>query len=217
MDLFYHLFKTIFIGVIILVTESSYAQNRTIEVNVTANFVPELALGLIMSGGKTEQVLNARTEQIGEERLLISFPYDPQKIETGTLASAMLVGPNGELAFGDVKMITGSLSAKSFLTLPECSKEIDVPEGLNDQIGVLQSLVEIRAARREAYQHQLELTLSGPFLEKLRRLEKGFGLEHAIPLSPNLNAFELTDRLSRLATAIKNYQNNKNSANSSTN
>lgn len=205
--------KVIIIILALLITHSRphfvAAQNRTIEVNVIANFIPDMAVGLLMSSGRTIQLPNARVEQVGEERLTVSIPYDPKDLESGAMATALLVGPNGEIAFGDVKQITGSISAKSFLSLPECKKEIDVPEGMNDQIGVLQSLVEIRAARREAHQHQLEINLSGPFLEKLRRLEKGFGLEHSIPLSPRLNSFELIDRLSRLATAIKNYQNSK--------
>ena len=185
------------------------AQDRSIEINVNANFKPVSMLGLLMTEGKTIQKSISKSEQISDDVTMLTIPYQPEEVDSGTLATAMLIGPDGEVAMGDVKLITGSRSTKSFHSLPECSDELNVPPGLSDQVGLLESLVEIRSARREGNQLRISQIMSGPFLEKLRRLEKGFGMKHATKLSEDLTAFELVDRLSRLANAIKNYQTSK--------
>lgn len=185
------------------------AQDRSIEINVNAGFKPVTMIGLLMTDGRTIQKSISKSEQISADVTMLTIPYQPEEVDSGTMATAMLIGPEGEVAMGDVKLITGSRSTKSFHSLPECSDELNVPPGLSDQVGLLESLVEIRSARREGNQLRISQIMSGPFLEKLRRLEKGFGMKHATKLSEDLTAFELVDRLSRLSNAIKNYQTSK--------
>lgn len=202
----YLLFSVFFIWI----SETSvFGQDRTIQVNVSGNFRPSASQGFIFVKQKVIPKPVMKVEMLADENMLVSIPYQPQEIEDGAFATAVLFGPQGEVAFGDVKLVTDSASTKSFYSLPDCQEKVEVPPGLSQQIGLLESLVEIRAARREAHQLRLRKTLDDTFLEKLRRLERGFGLSYSKKLSPDLSAFELVDRLSRLSNAIKNYQSNK--------
>lgn len=184
------------------------AQDRTIEVNVTGNFRPVGSQGIIMTGSTVLTKPVIKVEILAEERMVVSIPYKPEEVQEGALATAVLFGPQGEVGYGDVKYIHDSASTKSFYSLNECAP-IEAPQRMRQQVALLESLVEIRAARKEAHHLRLKQELSGAFLEKLSRLEKGFGLNYSNKLSPDLNSFELIDRLSRLSNAISNYQSNK--------
>lgn len=186
----------------------AFSQDRTIEINVAGNFRPVGSQGLLFTNNGVISKPVIKVENLANN-MLVSIPYKPAEIEDGAMATAILFGPDGEAAFGDVKMIHDSVSTKSFYSLQECNNEPVVPEGLNQQVGLLESLVAIRVARREGHQLRLKKALEGNFVEKLKRLEKGFGLRYNTPLSENLNSFELVDRLSRLSNAIKNYQSSK--------
>lgn len=183
------------------------AQARTVEVHVPTNMAVTNAVGLLMTGGRTIQKAVASMNQLAEDVLVVTFPYDAAELDGESFASALVVGAEGEVRYGEVKLVAGNLTSKSFLTLPECpAKEVSKLIG-HDQTGLIESLVEIRAARREAHQLRISTTMQGAFLEKLQRLEKGFGFLYAKKLAPDLPPTELADRLSRLTNAIKNYQN----------
>jgi hypothetical protein len=186
-----------------------FSQDRTIEINVPGNFRPVGSQGILMVKDSIISKPVIKVENLANQNMLVSIPYSPEEIEEGGLATAMLFGPAGEIAFGDVKMITDSASTKSFYSLQTCNTAPQVPSSLNQQVGLLESLVAIRAARREAHQLRLKQVLNSAFVEKLKRLEKGFGLHYGESISENSNSFVLLDRLSRLSNAIKNYQSAK--------
>jgi hypothetical protein len=187
----------------------SFAQDRTIQVNATANFKPISAIGIIMTNNKVLQNPVSKFEQISEEVTMLTIPYDINEVDSGSMVTAYLIGPQGEIAMGDVKLITSAQSTKSFYSLPECKNEIKLPPGLTDQSGWVEKILNVRLARREAYQLLIGQILSGNFLQRLQKLEKGFGIERTTKLTADLSAFELVDRLSRIASAIKSYQTSK--------
>lgn len=201
--------KITFLILICLQVQSVLAQDRIIEVNVAGNFRPTGSQGILIT---SQGIINkpvVKVENLNTEMMVVSIPYTPQEIAEGAYATAVLFGPDGESAFGDVKLITDSLSTKSFYNMPECSSDAQIPEGLNQQVGLLESLVAIRVARREGHLLRLDKIFDSEFIEKLKRLEKGFGLRYNKALSKELTSFELVDRLSRLSNAIKNYQSTK--------
>ncbi|MCO6429894.1 MAG: hypothetical protein J5J00_03460 [Deltaproteobacteria bacterium] len=182
------------------------AQTRTVDVHVPGNFQVHSAVGLIFTQGKTLQKNVEQVDQGDEDTMVVTFSYDASEDGGDSYASAMVISSEGDVRFGDIKLLAGSLTNRSFYSLPDCPPKELSRSVHQEQTGLIESLVEIRAARREAHQLRIKTVMSGPFLEKLRRLEKGFGFQYNKPLSPNLTAFELMNRLSRLVNAIKNYQ-----------
>ena len=205
------LYNLIIFCLVLLLCSPVSAQENVIQVNVSGSFRPVGSQGLLMTKDKVISKPVINVELLANENMLVSIPYHPQEIADGAFATAILFGPQGEIVFGDVKMVTDAATAGSFYALPDCDMNPAVPTGLNQQMGLLESLVEIRAARREAHQLRLKKTLSGSFVDKLSRLERGFGLNYNKKLSADLEAYELVDRLSRLNNAIRSYQAKKTS------
>ena len=193
---------------LLLVATAAHAER--VEVTLDTKLEVRSAIGLLLSSQGAQQVRETDVHQASEILKLVSFPYLPDKVTPDTVASALVVLEDGSIAFANVRpILKGQRDAKSFASLPDCEPEEATRVSVHDQFGLFESLVEIRSARREVNQIKIKKILAGPFLEKLKRLERGFGLAHPDELSADLPAAELVDRLSRLATAIRSYNRSK--------
>ncbi|HMO02431.1 MAG TPA: hypothetical protein PKD37_05720 [Oligoflexia bacterium] len=89
--------------------------------------------------------------------------------------------------------------------LPACSYGSSSKAGVREQFGLVESLVEIRTARREVAQLKMKQYLSGELLSKLNKWEEGFGFKYERLLSHDLPPTELVERIFKLNSAIKKF------------
>ena len=169
----------------------------------------QTAVGIILSQGETKQVRVAAPKQRDEHSVIVEVPYSDADRRAGALATALVSLKNGSVALADVVSLQGDFPDNSFADLPLCDGNMKMPVLAESQLGNLKRLVEIRSQRRAVLQTKMARLLQGTALEKLRKLERGFGTGTGIPLSPALLPFELVDRLSRLKQAISTYETNR--------
>jgi len=187
-------------------TTGTASADNLVEVDVRARFDPIAAVGLIMMDGKTRQVPQARMKQIGDD-IVVSFPYNSSELDGRV--TAMVVSNDGELAFGSVKPIRYNKYSRH--SIPACADEIpSSTSGVESQLALLESLVQIRSERRATYRDNLAKELSGDFLKRLQDLESGLGLQPESELSADFEPVELADRLSRLKNAIRQFKTLQN-------
>jgi len=187
--------------------EDARAQN-IVEVDVKTSFSPVAAVGIIMVEGETRQETLVKLEQVNENNLTVSFPFTKSDLDKHATVSAIVVSEDGELAFGSVKPVRYNLG--SVHSIPQCKDGSQVSTaGLESQVALLESLLQIRSERRSTYQANLNKELSGDFLNRLKELESGLGLQVYPELSPDSEPVELTDRLSRLKNSIQQFKARK--------
>lgn len=182
------------------------------QVEVTIETKQEIreAIGLILTGKGAQQVTGTKVHQASETLKTISFSFDAEAAGADAVVTAVATLANGEVAFANVRpLVKGQSNRHSFASVPDCVPDESTKVSVSEQFGLFESLVKIRSARREVNQIKIQKLMQGPFLEKLKRLERGFGLAQPRELAPDLSHFELVDRLSRLAAAIRNYNRNK--------
>ena len=199
--------KSLLLASLVIFSSSVYA-DQTAEIDIEANFEPTQAVGLVISSSGTAQKSNVTWTRASETILTVKVPVTSAEQKKDAFVTAMIVGGEGDVAFGPMKSSALQESLDSIFSLPECPKK-EISPGLESQSGQLQLLVEIRALRRETYQKKLNSRLSGDLLTRVRTLEHGFGLSHPTQIGPDLHPLELGDRLSRLADAVRNHQTHK--------
>lgn len=179
---------------------------RNVEINVHAQFDPAQAVGLIFSAGGTEQKLGPKLRRVSEDTILVSFPVVESSISADSFGSALVISNDGQVALGDVKSLALRSEHSSFLSLPACIEQED-PSALRiSEVGPLQRLVEFRSKRRNVSRDKIKLLLNDELLEKIAKLEAGFGLDRAKPLAADTHPLELIDRASRLIQAVTAYK-----------
>ncbi len=186
----------------------AFAQQPSIMVEVQAKvpFTADAATGLLMSSGKTKRVDQASVRLEPNGYTVVSFTVSPNDALEGAFASAMLSNAQGEVAFADVRTVSAQGSGLSFARLPECAESISTKAFQYNQLGLLQSLVNVRTNRRNVEQQKIEKLMQGKFLERLRKLERGFGLGDASDLRADIRSDELVARLARLQYAVQAYE-----------
>lgn len=185
---------------------SATNSSKSVEVNIEANFEPSSIIGLLINSKQTLQKLKVDFRKV-DNYYVVSIPYQENEIDSETVASAVAFSVGGELAFANVKPVVFPTLRKSFLSLKPCAPKAQTAAELSRiqaNRGVFESILEVRANRREVAKLQLANSMNADFLSKLQRLERGFGLERSTPLTSDLPALELVDRLSRLLVAINN-------------
>lgn len=182
------------------------AQERLIQVDIPARFEADQAIGILLSADQVLQKPIKKLETTRHGTVVVGFEYLENEIRPDTVATAMLVSKDGEIAFGNVKPVLMSPADASAMLLPVCPSQSVPIETLRDQGGLLENLVATRLARRSNAQLRLSRTMDTDFLKKTRKLEKGFGLTWGEQLDPEMSPSELIDRLSRLVQAIKNVR-----------
>lgn len=163
---------------------------------------------VVFSGDGMESVPVTQVVPLGRATYRLEFA-PPPNASRGSFFSPSLVLEDGSKLSLPVKQVFWA-DGKAELRRPEECKRPDVNTlVLAQQQGLLESLVQVRSQRQEIAQKKLEQMMSPEQLEKLRRLEEGFGLRYAEPLSASLSPFELVDRLSRLHFALQSFRHNQ--------
>lgn len=184
---------------------SAHASDRTLSFTVETQIDPISAVGLIMKTNGITQKSNVEFSRVSKGVWKATMPVSEAEIEAGAFASVMLLSSEGDVATSTVR----SLAEARTTPIPDCPRSEAVKIGPDTQVGVLQSLVSVRTARRENARIRIAGQLTGDFLETLRRLEIGFGLKTTPQLSADLEPYELIDRLSRIEAALNNYRSGK--------
>jgi hypothetical protein len=189
---------------------TSTARAEVAEVIISAKFEPVKAAGLLISSTGAIHKKDASYEKLENGWYSVTFPYGGSEVGHDTMVTAEVSSAAGDVAFGNLRSIHAPDSKRIALDLPECPHEPPAQTPNIEQLGLLLKLVEVRSARRELVQIKVNRMLEGPFLEKLRKLEQGFGLaEGERPLDVDLPSVELVNRLSKISIAIKNYELHK--------
>jgi len=175
---------------------------KHIEITVTASFEPVNAVGLLFSERGTVQQPVPVPRRIDEANIIVRVPYRDD-LPRDTMASAMLFAADGTMAVGAVRQVFSPDPRESFLSIPDCVPEKVTEATLQNQLSALESLVQIRSKRRGLAQVQVAQLMSDRFLERLKKLEKGFGLQYPAELAPDLPPVQLIDRLQRIFGAIQ--------------
>lgn len=180
--------------------------------NVDSSIDAISGMGLVMSSSGSKTYFPVTIEEKKESKnqgTKVSFSIPDVEVPHDGLASVVLFSSDGDLAFSKIRSITALTLPK----LPACSKKDTVVLDAQNQVGVIQSLVSIRTARRENAKKKIDIQLTPEYIETLTKLEKGFGLQSTPALNSELPPEILADRLARILHAIRNYRSAKKSAN----
>jgi hypothetical protein len=189
-----------------------FAFGDSVEIPVHASFKPTKATGIIFSSrGAVERI--PATIKSNETMFLVSFDVSNEEKKSGLSASALVTGEEGESAYGDVVQLNQETPLSSALTLEECNPEKDpliaaeVAQASDEDIGSLIAIRDYRIKKASNERSQIRKSLPGTLSVRLTKLEKGLGLSlpDDKPLSSELPAAELANRLSALEIALDSY------------
>lgn len=188
---------------------SSFAAD--VPLTIPAGIEPSKVVGIVLSKrGVIEKTgVTVQPQENGSTHLTI--PVSRSESESDTLVTAMFETASGEVMFAPLTSLEEEARLKKKDSRKICITPMPIAhdETLVSNIGALQSLLEIRKVRRDFVQLEIANKLRGDLLRKLQNLEAGFGLVNGTPLSPDLPPAELTIRLYRILTAIRNFEANK--------
>lgn len=193
---------------LVFCTATAHAQNRA-QVAVPFSGEPKLAVGVILSAKGTRQETKTKVTRRDDNSVVVTFPFTASDRSAAALASAFVVGDGDVITFGDVVSLSTEDPDNAYIEIPACQEQIELPALASEQLGNLEKLVEIRTQRRAVLQTKITRLMQGPVLEKLRKLERGFGISNGDEIRPDMHPLELIDRLSRLKQAISSYEANK--------
>lgn len=203
-------FATTILTSLFIFTSVAFGEEQRITFEVKSSIEPSTAVGLIMNSDGIVQKPGAEITKESPGVLKVSFLIDSGDIKPNTFASAIVYSSEGDMALSSVR----ALQANAILEVPVCPPEPVVVQNVSNQIGLLQSLVSVRGARRENAKARVKELLSGDLLETIKKLEKGFGISFNSEISSDIHPLELIDRLTRVLHAIKNYRAGKPAATS---
>ncbi len=200
---------TLLFSLSLLILTSSYADNKKIVVPVHLDFTPVSATGVLIDKNISSLIKNPKVRAQKNGYYSITFSYDPEKFSDKLMASAIIEGQNKETAVANVRLANKPSSEELLLSLPVCAK-VDPPASLGDRISLIENLVRVRSEFKSNSKEKLKNIMNKETLEKLEKLEKGFGHNPKTSLSANLSPWELVERLSRIANSVKKYRTLKN-------
>jgi len=190
------------LGLTIILLAPVTALSETVSITVPTNFIPDKAVGIVISKDAFREKREAKMKKISEDAVEVSFDVEKGDIGEDTVITAAIKSKDGKVGYGPMRSLGGAQKGKE---IPACQPPTIDDVRLREQIGVLGSLIEIRKNRRELARKKLENLLNTQAVDKYRTLEEGFGLAKNQKLSPDSNPYELTGRLSRLLLVIKSY------------
>ncbi|MFM1847664.1 MAG: hypothetical protein RL417_1138, partial [Pseudomonadota bacterium] len=151
------------LGLPLCVPLAAGADSDQIAVSVEAAFEPVSAVGLIINESTTLQKTNATFKRGKGNEVIVSFPFRSSETENGAMATAMVVAEDGMMAFGEMKPIASPEQRSLATEIPDCPPEKIKTVGMESQLGLLQKLLDVRAARRANVQMQLKELLNPEF------------------------------------------------------
>ena len=200
-----------------LTLSAPLAAEDRIEIDVHTALNPAKAIGLVISEHGTEQRTGADISwrRVNSDTIIVSVPLGQSDRAAGTVISALVMDEHGGTAFGNNKAADVPELSGSIYSLPNCPGP-KISPAIETQGSLLQSLLEVRSARRTKLQGQLNSVLQGELSGRLTKLERGFGMNHCEALSGDLPPLELEDRLARLVQTITNYRAHRGQPGAST-
>ncbi|RIL11351.1 MAG: hypothetical protein DCC75_02510 [Proteobacteria bacterium] len=197
------------INIALLVSSAAcaFAQQQTpakIEINIDAPFEPAEAVGLILSEKGVYQRELDKIERASPRVLVATLSYLKESIPADAVATVLIRSEDGQIAAGSPRLVLTEDEWNSFWSLPQCPPEKFSTSAATEtgKLSLLESLVDIRARRRGVAQVQLAKALDQQYIERLRKLEAGFGFSYPEPLSAEMTPVELIDRLTRIVEVI---------------
>lgn len=179
---------------------------KFIEVNVAASFDPISAIGLFLSEKGAMERPAEQIRRVDPNTVVVKVPYLDRELPRDTMVTAILFSADGNLGFGSVRPIFTQDARESYLSLPYCPPEKLNFKVVESQLSSLENVLQLRVERRGILQVRVAQIMSDKLVEKLNRLERGFGLARTAPLSPSLPPVELIDRLNRILESIKSVK-----------
>lgn len=205
--------KSRLLSILIICLYSQFAFADDIEINVHTRSEPKAALGIFFSSGKVVQQPNTSFERLTPEIVVVKMPYEISNLPSASpFATAYLLTADNEIVFGDIRLVSAADSSESFWRIPICSPDQTATKTqmpLPEQLNYLESLLQVRAKKRDVAQKLLAEKLTPELLSRLQKLEKGFGTNAELALSADLSALEIVERLSRLKDTIVLYKGTK--------
>ena len=197
------------VGALVALPPTAYSedkQGKSIQINVDTELEPAAAQGLFVSASGPIQLPVGEVQRVADNKLVVPVYYKESEIPKDSLATAIIISEQGELAFGNLRPVFSPDPRDSFWLIPQCAPEKINEAALAGQTSLLESLIEVRTERRRVALLALAAALNGDFLARLQKLEVSFGLENDPPLSAELSPVVLLDRLTRILKAIETYE-----------
>ena len=171
---------------------------------IITRFEPPLdaAIGLRLSPSRLETFMINETKVINHPFISLSFllPAEGKNAVVG----ALLRSAGGKIEGTDMQP---EWALRYDYGLPQCSEDLPSPTTLAGQLGMLQSLVEVRSGRARVAREIFLLRLTNFSKERIKKLENGFGLigKYSQPIDEILDPYTIIDRVTRLVHAVRTY------------
>jgi len=201
--------KRFVICIFFILATNAFAKSSDVQIVVEADFEPSSAIGLIISPKGSTQKLKTDLKTVTPGKYLVSFTPKETELGEDAYATAMLTSEEGEIAFGEVHPLIASSLHDPLFSLPKCKKQSAMNSTIQGQFALIESLSSVRAERRQVLESQVKNELKGEFLAKLQRMEEGFGIVHAEPISAELAPYDLLSRLQAISDAINDVKAQK--------
>jgi hypothetical protein len=186
-----------------------------VKVRVEAKPEPTKAIGILLSTTGVKEVSDTAIQKVGERLYDITFRVERAGLTEDTVATAMATSADGQVTFANVTPALLSDSHAITGSVPECPGEDPTSIAVLNQLGPLRQLVDVRTERSKFAREKIRRALDESMLAKLSRYEKHFGLNQSgEPLSADLPAEVLLDRLSRINFALTEFKTFKKSGQS---
>ena len=185
----------------LILSSTLQAESNKLHFSFPASFDPISGVGFLMSASGTKTIYPI--EVASKDGVVVAgFSVDKKDLPSDAMASVAVFSSEGQIEVSKIQ----SASRITLPRLQQCPQKQAVQIEPQSQLGVLQSLVAIRTARRDTARQKIDQMLTPALLERLIKLEKGLGLTSEPPLSSSLPALALRDRLHHLLQAVKNYR-----------
>jgi hypothetical protein len=197
----------------LLISSSALASTETIQpvvvkLTVETKSPPKEVKGLILSTSGSSEISETQITKIGDKLFQVIFSIPSNQLHTDTVATAMITAEDGSIAFSNVSPALSADPSVSLalLDIKDCPAEQAKGVVNPSNIGALRQLVDIRTARADLAKMKLGRAFTDTFLAKLKKFEDAFGLTSDEPLSAELPAEVLVERLARLNYALSEYK-----------
>lgn len=201
----------LFILSISLLASPVAAETRWAEVEFANTIEPERLSAIIFSNSTSIQTAEATISGTSHGKTIVAIPFDSDIVsQDHYFAYAIAQTSDGAIHYSTIVPASPQYDLASGYAQPACIPK-EVPSSMQSQMSLVANLLKVRDQRRENSRQQTEATLSGEFLDKMLKYESGFGLQFGKPLSTDMPAAELVDRLDRILHTLRKVAPQKNS------
>jgi len=178
-----------------------------IKVRLESKPAPAKAVGILLSTDGLQQIEETTITKVDDKLFDVCFNVDRKLLTDDTVATAMSTNADGTVSFANVTPALAQDSNSPGGSIPECPGEDPSGIAASSQLGSLEKLLGIREQRAKFARLKISRLLDESTLQKLSRFEEIFGLNTSLePISADLPASELIDRISRLNFAVQEFK-----------